>query len=99
MKIEEKVKQILAMLSGAETVGDEAVLQDDLALDSLLMVTMLIEIEDAFGITLDELKSLMKPELYVGRAPEQVTDFLTEDVSPVIEKNKELLGVEVEINV
>ena len=54
MKIEEKVKQILAMLSGAETVGDEAVLQDDLALDSLLMVTMLIEIEDAFGITLDE---------------------------------------------
>ena len=54
MKIEEKVKQIMAMLSGAETVGDEAVLQDDLALDSLLMVTMLIEIEDAFGITLDE---------------------------------------------
>ena len=54
MKIEEKVKQILAMLSGVETVGDEAVLQDDLALDSLLMVTMLIEIEDAFGITLDE---------------------------------------------
>ena len=54
MKIEEKVKQILAMLSGAETVGDEAVLQDDLALDNLLMVTMLIEIEDAFGITLDE---------------------------------------------
>lgn len=54
MKIEEKVKQILTMLSGAETVGDEAVLQDDLALDSLLMVTMLIEIEDAFGITLDE---------------------------------------------
>ena len=59
----------------------------------------LIAADERFGITLDELKSLMKPELYVGRAPEQVTDFLTEDVSPVIEKNKELLGVEVEINV
>ena len=59
----------------------------------------LIAADERFGITLDELKSLMKPELYVGRAPEQVTDFLTEDVSPIIEKNKELLGVEVEINV
>ena len=41
----------------------------------------------------------MKPENFVGRAPEQVEDFLNEYVKPVLEKNKELLGIKVEINV
>ena len=41
----------------------------------------------------------MKPENFVGRAPAQVDDFLKEYVMPVLEKNQDLLGVEVEINV
>ena len=41
----------------------------------------------------------MRPENFVGRAPEQVSDFLNEFVYPIVEKNKELLGVKVEINV
>ncbi len=59
----------------------------------------LIAADPSFNITLDELKELMKPELYVGRAPEQTADFIREEVKPVIEKNKALLGLEVEINV
>lgn len=54
MSIEEKVKGILSELSGVETIVNDATLQGDLALDSLLMVTLLIEIEEAFGIVLDE---------------------------------------------
>ncbi len=54
MNIEQKVKGILCELSGEETVEDTAHLQEDLALDSLMMVTMLIEIEDTFVIELDE---------------------------------------------
>lgn len=54
MNIEEMLKGILSELSGEETVENDATLQGDLALDSLAMVTMLIEIEDVFGIQLDE---------------------------------------------
>lgn len=54
MNIQEKVKKILCELSGEETVENTYQLQGDLALDSLMMVTMLIEIEEVFGIELDE---------------------------------------------
>lgn len=54
MNIEETVKKILTDLSGEEEIRNEASLQNDLALDSLAMVTLLIEIEDAFEIRLDE---------------------------------------------
>lgn len=59
----------------------------------------LIANDEAFGMTKSEIESLLKPENFVGRAPGQVNDFLNEYVEPVIEKNKDLLGVEVEINV
>ena len=36
---------------------------------------------------------------YVGRAPYQVDVFLNEVVNPVLEANKDLLGVKAEINV
>lgn len=54
MNIEEKVKGILCELSGEETVENSSTLQEDLTLDSLMMVTMLVEIEEVFGIELDE---------------------------------------------
>lgn len=54
MNIETKVKEILCELSGEETIENTDHLQGDLALDSLMMVTMLIEIEEAFAIELDE---------------------------------------------
>ena len=52
--VEEKIKAILCEISGEESIDSEASLQEDLALDSLAMVTMLIEIEDVFEIQLDE---------------------------------------------
>lgn len=54
MNIEEKVKGILSELSGVEVIDNNATLQGNIALDSLAMVTLLIEIEEAFGIELDE---------------------------------------------
>ena len=54
MNIEKKVKDILLELSGEENIDNDATLQNDLALDSLAMVTMLIEIEETFEIQLDE---------------------------------------------
>ena len=54
MNIEETVKGILTELSGEELIKNTFRLQEDLGLDSLMMVTMLVEIEDIFGIELDE---------------------------------------------
>ena len=54
MNIETKVKQLLSELSGEESVENTDHLQKDLALDSLMMVTMLVEIEEAFGVELNE---------------------------------------------
>lgn len=54
MNVETKVKEILLELSGEETIENTDHLQGNLALDSLMMVTLLIEIEEAFNIELDE---------------------------------------------
>ena len=59
----------------------------------------LIANDSSFGLTIDEINAVMKPENFVGRSPEQVVDFINEVVNPVLDKNRELLGIEVEINV
>jgi adenylosuccinate lyase len=42
--------------------------------------------DPAFGVTRAELEEELRPELYVGRAPEQVDEFLAEWVQPVLER-------------
>ncbi len=59
----------------------------------------LIAADPAFGLSLDELKACMEPSRYVGRAPKQVDEFLSEVVNPILESNKEDLGMTAEINV
>lgn len=54
MKNVEKTIQILKELSGMEEVKPENHLQQDCMLDSLAMVTLLLEIEEAFEIELEE---------------------------------------------
>ena len=58
-----------------------------------------IAADETFGVTLDELKDILDPAKYVGRSPEQVTEFLEECVNPLLEQYKDELGVTVEINV
>jgi adenylosuccinate lyase len=59
----------------------------------------LIAADPAFGLTEEEITSHFEPKNFVGRATQQVEDFLNEYVRPAIEANKDLLGIEVEINV
>lgn len=54
MNISGKVIEILKGLSGKDNITEDDMLQDDIGLDSLGMVTLLVEIEDAFLIELDE---------------------------------------------
>jgi adenylosuccinate lyase len=43
-----------------------------------------IAADSAFGITRDELEGAMDPNRFVGRAPEQVDEFLAEVVEPLL---------------
>lgn len=55
--------------------------------------------DDSFGLTKDEILSVIDPAKFVGRAPSQVVEFIDEYVNPIIEKYKEALQITSEITV
>ncbi len=59
----------------------------------------LIAADPAFNLSLEELQALMEPSRYVGRCVEQVDAFLTQVIRPILEANKDLLGIKAEISV
>ncbi|MCM1064743.1 MAG: adenylosuccinate lyase [Eubacterium sp.] len=59
----------------------------------------LIAADPAFNMTLEDLQKTMDPSRYVGRSVEQVDAFLASVIRPVLEENKELLGMKAEITV
>lgn len=59
----------------------------------------LIAADPSFHLSLDDLKAAMKPERYVGRAPKQTEEFITEVVQPMLDAHKEILGLTAQINV
>ena len=59
----------------------------------------LIAADPAFNLTLEELEKTMDPAKYTGRAFVQVDAFLKNVINPMLEENKDLLGMTAEINV
>ena len=59
----------------------------------------LIANDESFNMSLEDLKACMNPSKYVGRSVEQVREFLEEVINPILEENKEILGMKAEINV
>jgi adenylosuccinate lyase len=59
----------------------------------------LIAADPSFNMTLDELKKTMDPSKYTGRSKEQTEEFIEEVIKPIIEENKDLLGLKAEIKV
>ena len=41
--------------------------------------------DSSFGVTLEQLQEILRPENYVGRAPEQTVEFINEYVKPALE--------------
>ena len=60
----------------------------------------LIAADPLFGMTREELTAHLEPERYIGRCPEQVEEFLAEQVSPVLQRYAAALeGKETELKV
>lgn len=55
--------------------------------------------DEAFNMTKDEIVEILKPENFIGRAPEQTEDFINEFINPVLEKYNDELGFKAQINV
>ncbi len=58
-----------------------------------------IAADPAFGMSMDQLLAIMKPENFVGRAPQQTQEYLDEVIAPILGENADLLGMTAEINV
>ena len=54
MLVKERVFKILSKLSGKAEINDNDMLLASLGLDSLAMITLLLELEEEFGIELEE---------------------------------------------
>ncbi len=52
-----------------------------------------------FEITQEEMNSILNPVNFIGRSSEQVDEFISEHINPILEKNKNILNEKVEINV
>ena len=87
-ELHEKIRQ-LSMEAGANVKQK--------GLDNNLLE--LIAADESFGLSLEDLKASMDPSKYTGRAEIQVEKYLKDFVNPVLEANKDVLGVKAEINV
>jgi adenylosuccinate lyase len=52
-----------------------------------------------FGMKYEDLQKILAPKNFVGRAPQQVQEYITGQVMPVIEANKDSLIAHTELNV
>ncbi len=55
--------------------------------------------EPMFGMSLEDLYKVLEPKNFVGRAPQQVEEYITEQVQPVLDKNKQSLIGDAELTV
>ena len=55
--------------------------------------------DSSFDIDRDKLMQILDPKNFIGFASEQVVDFLEVEVNPILEKNKELLGMDTDLKV
>jgi adenylosuccinate lyase len=55
--------------------------------------------DGTFNMTEEELYELLKPENFIGCAAMQVTDFMADVIEPLLQMNKDILGVEGNVRV
>ena len=58
-----------------------------------------IAADPMFGITKEEILATLNPEHFTGRSEEQVEEFISEYIKPVLDANKDVLGEKAELSV
>lgn len=55
--------------------------------------------DKSFKLTMEDINKILEPKNFIGRAPEQVLEYINEEVNPVLEKNINNLSSSIELNV
>ena len=55
--------------------------------------------EPMLGMSLEDLQKILEPKNFVGRAPQQVEEYINEQVKPVLDKNRDSLIDDAELTV
>ncbi len=55
--------------------------------------------DSSFGLERESLEAQLKPENFVGRAPQQVEEYLDEVIQPLLDANPDCLGQKAELSV
>ncbi len=58
-----------------------------------------IKRDEDFAKIKDKLADIINPKNFIGRAPKQVTEYITEVAKPLLRKFKKLLGIKIEFRV
>ena len=87
-------KQSINSIDSLQTISYDASTEYEEAIKELESIPW-----DDYKDSEEEIKEILKPELYTGRASIQVDNYLNNFVNPVLEANKEFLGLSSEINV
>ncbi|MGN0975991.1 MAG: adenylosuccinate lyase [Gemmiger sp.] len=58
-----------------------------------------VEADPAFGLSREEIEAELSPEAFTGRAPQQVEEFLTEVIRPLLAANADAVGQKAELSV
>ena len=87
-ELHEKIRK--HSMEASKRVKDEG--KDNDLLDRILM-------DESFNLTEKDLKSLMTPERFIGRASEQVEEFISEYIEPILKRHNNETGPKVELKV
>lgn len=99
------------MMKAVKKGGDRQVLHEQLRVHSHAAAKVVkeegkdndlldrIAADSLFGLSWEEIHSVLNPSDFIGRADRQVEEFLAECVAPVLEANKAVLGEKAELNV
>lgn len=55
--------------------------------------------DDMFHLSKEELQQILNPANFIGRAPQQVEEFIADYIKPILGANADLLGIQVELKV
>lgn len=97
---------MIDFLSGVKAGGDRQELHEAIRVKSMEAGAVVkgegkpndllerIASDDLFKPVHAKLDQLMEPSQFVGRAPEQVDEFIADEINPILEKFKELVTIE-----
>ncbi|WBW95069.1 adenylosuccinate lyase [Oceanirhabdus sp. W0125-5] len=55
--------------------------------------------DEYFNMSEDEIKSILSPEKFTGRSADQVVELIEEYINPILEENKDIIGMQGSVSV